>query len=110
MKKAMDVTEQRRLKQQAYNEQHGITPTTIRRAVTDVMDTGYRESSARADKRRRVAEPSVDYNALSAKELDKLIKKMEQQMYQHAQNLEFEEAAQIRDRIQKIQAQTLINL
>jgi len=109
MRKAMDTTDQRREKQIAYNKAHGITPTTIRRAVTDVMDTGFRESG-RGDRRRRVAEPAADYLSLSGKELQKLIKEMEQRMYQHAQNLEFEEAAQLRDKIQSIQEQTLVNL
>jgi len=109
MQRAIETTEQRRAKQQAYNQQHGITPTTIRRAVTDVMDTGYRDSG-RKDSRRRVAEPVPDYLSLTSKELQKLLKDLEQRMYQHAQNLEFEEAAQLRDKIQAIQDQTLINL
>jgi len=110
MQRAMEVTDQRRAKQEAYNKQHGITPTTIRRAVNDVMDTGTYRDSRRGDKRRRVAEPSADYLNLSAKDLQKLLKDLEQQMYQHAQDLEFEEAAQLRDKIQTIQEQPLITL
>jgi excinuclease ABC subunit B len=103
MQRAIDETERRRTKQIAFNEEHGITPTTIKKAVADIMEGAYGPAAASARKYARVAEEMIEYNKLSPKELAKQINELEQQMIQHAHNLEFEEAARIRDKIHHIQ-------
>ncbi|MDN5863305.1 MAG: UvrB/UvrC motif-containing protein, partial [Salinisphaera sp.] len=101
MRRALDETERRRVKQVAHNEAHGITPKTIRKAVADVMRYGYEEYSA-ASQRRRVAEDRSGYAAMPPAQLAREIKKLEKQMFAAAENLEFEEAARLRDQIQHI--------
>ncbi|CCN82832.1 UvrABC system protein B [Vibrio nigripulchritudo SFn27] len=114
MKKAMDETNRRREKQQAYNEEQGITPQALQTNVKDIMELG---DIAKAKGKRhnkqvplsKVAEPSNKYEVLSPQELEKEIAKLEGQMYQHAQNLEFELAAEKRDEIEKLKAQFIVN-
>jgi excinuclease ABC subunit B len=103
MQRAIDETERRRAKQIAFNAEHGITPTTIKKAVADIMEGAYGPAAASARKFARVAEEEIEYGKMSPKELAKKITQLEQQMYQHAQNLEFEEAAKLRDQINRIQ-------
>jgi len=110
MKLAIDETDRRRSKQVEYNTEHGITPKTIIKRITDIME-GARDADREKLSRkggRRVAEPATDYSTLSATQAAAKIKKLEQQMYQHAQNLEFEEAGRVRDEIQKVKAQALM--
>ena len=106
MQRAIDETERRRKKQIAYNLKHGITPTSIVKSVADIMDGAYGKKVG-ANKPAKVAEESVDYSAMSGAELNKEIEKLERKMYGHAQNLEFEEAAAIRDQINQIQEKSL---
>ena len=103
MKRAIDETDRRRAKQEAYNKEHGITPRSVQRKVADIMEGAY--SGVPGDPKRyaKVAEEVVQYAAMSATELNKKVKQLEQKMYQHAQNLEFEEAARVRDEIKRIQ-------
>jgi len=118
MRRALDETDRRRQTQIEYNVTHGITPRGIIKTVNDVME-GAREtenshaSSATAGGRGRkravgVAEPRVDYAALSPEQLGAKLKKLGDQMFQHAQNLEFEEAARVRDEIKNIKALGLL--
>ncbi|MBD8526788.1 excinuclease ABC subunit UvrB [Pseudomarimonas arenosa] len=109
MQRALDETGRRRDKQVEYNAKHGITPKSIVKKVMDVME-GARESAEKgADARkRRIAEARSDYSALSPDKALQKISKLEQQMYQHARDLEFEEAARLRDEIQKIRQQALV--
>lgn len=97
MERAMEETERRRQKQIAYNEEHGITPQTIQKAVRDVMEAGYGQRGSPAQ--RKVAEEIGEYLTASPAELQKAINQLEEKMYQHAQNLEFEEAGRLRDRL-----------
>ncbi|MGC9401734.1 excinuclease ABC subunit UvrB [Vibrio genomosp. F10 str. 9ZC157] len=114
MKKAIDETSRRREKQQAYNLEKGITPQALKRSVKDIMEIG---DIAKSKKKKtskqvplsQVAEPSLAYNTLTPQELDKEIKRMEAQMYQHAQDLEFELAAAKRDDIEKLRQQFIAN-
>ncbi len=100
MQRAIDETDRRRDKQRAYNKLHGIEPRGIVKQVTDVMDVGYADSSKSRIKRfDRVAEQQQGYDKLSPKQLTAKLKKLENSMYDHARNLEFEEAAQVRDEI-----------
>jgi len=102
MQKAMDVTSERREHQKAYNKEHNITPKSIVKAVGDVMDGVY-STQKRPRNYAKVAEESVNYAAMSGKELQKEVKRLESKMYQHAQDLEFEQAAKTRDQIQFVQ-------
>lgn len=106
MRRAMDETERRRAKQIAYNEEHGITPQTIKKAVADVMHHGY-EDYSQAREKKKIAELGEDYARMSASQLAREIDKLEKQMFQHAENLEFEEAGRIRDQIARIREQAL---
>jgi len=101
MKRALDETERRRNKQIAFNEEHGITPKTIEKAVADVMRYGYEEYTAE-QQRRKVAEDPEGYARMSPDKLAKEIKKLEKEMFKAAENLEFEQAARLRDKIHKI--------
>jgi len=101
--RAIDVTDHRREKQKAFNKQHGITPTTVIKAVADIMEGAYSPYKGKAREFAKVAEETIEYASMSAEQLRKKLKQMEDQMYRHAQNLEFEEAARLRDEIQHIQ-------
>ncbi|MGF1720199.1 excinuclease ABC subunit UvrB [Vibrio kyushuensis] len=114
MKKAMDETNRRREKQQAHNEAQGIVPRALKRSVKDIMEIGdiAKTRNQKANKQvplSKVAEPSMAYNVLTPQELDKEIAKLEAQMYQHAQDLEFELAADKRDQIGKLREQFITN-
>ncbi|MDT0635823.1 excinuclease ABC subunit UvrB [Spectribacter hydrogenoxidans] len=101
MSRAIEETERRRAKQVAHNEEHGITPQTIRKAVADVMRYGYEEYDD-GQKQRQVAEKGGSYARMSPAKLAKEIEALEKQMFKAAENLEFEEAARLRDQIHKI--------
>ncbi|MGD8977126.1 MAG: excinuclease ABC subunit UvrB [Gammaproteobacteria bacterium] len=98
MKFAIGETERRRAKQLAFNETHGIRPETIRKAIADVMEGARSEAGGRG-RQRAVAEPRLAYEAMSPEEVVKRMAKLEQAMYKHARELEFEEAAKVRDEI-----------
>jgi excinuclease ABC subunit B len=104
MQRAMDETDRRRQKQLAYNEEHHITPRSITKAVADIMEGVYAPARVSAKAYARVAEEVEHYGHLSQAELAKKVNQLEQQMYTHAQNLEFEEAARLRDEIHRIQS------
>jgi excinuclease ABC subunit B len=101
IERAMAETDRRRKKQIEFNLEHGITPRGITKAVTDIMEGARGETGSKRDgKRSRVAEPGAEYLAMTPQEALKRIKKLEQQMHQHARNLEFEDAAKLRDEIE----------
>ncbi|MGL5681214.1 MAG: excinuclease ABC subunit UvrB [Plesiomonas shigelloides] len=102
MARAIGETERRREKQQAFNERNGITPQGLNKAVADILDVGGRVSNKgrQKSKGRKVAESEASYQVHSPAEAEQKMRELEQQMYQHAQNLEFEEAAAIRDQLQ----------
>jgi excinuclease ABC subunit B len=112
MKVAIGETNRRREKQVAFNEAHGITPQTVKKRVADVMEGArapapgqVRGRSTRngSQQRARIELPS------DPKALGKLITDLENQMLEHARNLEFEEAARLRDQIREIREERLIN-
>ncbi|MCP4995591.1 MAG: excinuclease ABC subunit UvrB [Gammaproteobacteria bacterium] len=108
MQRAMDETERRRLKQTAYNEAHGITPKTIKKAVKDIME-GARSGAPMSPRAyAKVAEVEAEYAAMSPKQMAKRMDQLEKQMYQHAKDLEFEEAAAVRDQIRKLKAKGVL--
>jgi len=100
MQRAIAETERRREKQMRYNEQHQITPKGIVKRITDIMELGDSARGGRGRKRfDRVAEKAPSYEHLNAKQLNAKLKQLENDMYEHARNLEFEEAARVRDEI-----------
>jgi excinuclease ABC subunit B len=107
MRSAIDETDRRREKQQAYNQAHGITPRGIEKAVTDVMEGAVVIEHADAREFARVAEEIARYGRLSAEQLSREVAKLEQRMYEHARNLEFEEAAHLRDEIRRMEERNL---
>ncbi|EMB49554.1 excinuclease ABC subunit B [Vibrio mimicus CAIM 602] len=114
MRKAMDETERRREKQHAYNEQLGITPQPLKRSVKDIMELGdiaksRKQKNSKVVPLAKVAEESATYQVLTPQQLEKEISKLEAAMYQHAQNLEFELAAQKRDEIHQLRQQFITN-
>jgi excinuclease ABC subunit B len=99
MQRAIDETDRRREKQVVYNEEHGITPASIIKQVVDVMEAAY---PAPQGANRKAADRQAVYSLMSPEELLKKAAKLEKQMLKHARDLEFEEAAKIRDEIQHI--------
>lgn len=110
MQQAMDETERRREKQQQYNRDHEIQPQSIYKSVTDILEVAIPGAGSMEQHagRKKVAEPAAEYKSLSPLELSRKIKKLEEQMYHHAKDLEFEAAAKIRDQIKQIQAEMLV--
>ena len=98
MRRAIDETNRRRAKQVEFNELHGITPQGIVKSVQDIME-GARSD---ADKERRVAEQMPEYGNVPPEQIVRRIKKLEQEMFRLARNLEFEEAAKLRDQIERM--------
>ncbi|MEW7980886.1 MAG: excinuclease ABC subunit UvrB [Candidatus Sedimenticola endophacoides] len=102
MRRAIDETERRRARQIAHNEAHGITPRTIRKAIADIMEGAHAGAPMPAERYARVAETEAEYAAMSPKQMARRIQELERQMYQYARDLEFEEAARVRDRIRAL--------
>lgn len=107
MRRAIDETERRRAKQTAHNEKNNIVPLGIKKAVADILEarTDYRASGRKRE--RRVAETAAPAYAESPEQLLRQIEKLEKTMYAKARNLEFEEAAVLRDQIQLMREQVL---
>ncbi|ELI6432343.1 excinuclease ABC subunit UvrB [Aeromonas salmonicida subsp. salmonicida] len=103
MRVAIEETERRRTLQHAHNLEHGITPKGLNKSVGDVMDMGGSRSAGKTGRGgRKAAELQGEYHVRSASEIAKEIKRMEEQMFQHARDLEFEQAAALRDQIQRL--------
>jgi excinuclease ABC subunit B len=106
MERAMAETERRRNKQLAYNEAHGITPIGVVKSVQDIMEGARRMPTRGKGRAKQVAEPRASYGAelekLSPAALARKLKQLEAQMHEHAKNLEFEEAAALRDQLAEI--------
>ncbi len=109
MQAALDETGRRRQKQLEHNATHGITPQSVQRAVRDVMEGARAEPGALKGqgKTKRVAEPVQDYLRLSPAQQVAKLKSLEQKMHQHARDLEFEEAARVRDEIRQLREAAL---
>lgn len=98
MQRAIDETERRRNKQVIHNKAEGITPTTIIKSVSDMLEAV--PGAGSKGRKRKVAEEPALYSGDDPKVLQKEINKLEKQMYAHARDLEFEEAAQLRDQVE----------
>ena len=107
MERAIAETRRRREKQEAFNAEHGISPKGIQKKVADVMEGAYADRAPAVERARRVAETARRYEAMSPQQAMQKIKKLEKQMYEHARNMEFEEAATLRDEIARIKTDVL---
>lgn len=105
MQRAIAETERRRVKQMAYNEAHGIKPAGIKKEIRDIMEGAY--AGAAKQKQLKVAERPGEYKTLRPEQITLKIQQLEDQMYQHAANLEFEQAAQLRDQINELKNQLI---
>ena len=112
MRKAIDETERRRAKQTEHNLEHGITPTTVTRSVADILEAAQapgKKNSRRRGNERKVAESAAEYDVTTMSKQDLLgaISKLEDAMFEAAQNLEFEEAARLRDQLHQMKDKQL---
>ena len=106
MKKAIGETERRRTKQVAHNLAMGITPRSIVKQVRDLIDGVYSEKAGKeADRLEKEAVQRAKVEDMSERDVSKAIKQLEKQMMEHAKNLDFEKAAQVRDQLQMLKAQ-----
>lgn len=106
MKKAMGETERRRIKQIAHNEAHGITPRSIVKRVRDLIDGVYSEKAGKdAERLEQEALQRAKVEDMSEKDVAREIKRLEKLMLEHARNLEFEQAARVRDQLTRLKDQ-----
>jgi excinuclease ABC subunit B len=103
MRRAIDETERRRNKQIAFNTANGITPIGISKQIKELIDGVYSPQEAREE--LHAAQDQAKYEAMSEKQVSKEIKRLEKQMVDHAKNLEFEKAAQVRDQLHVLKQQ-----
>lgn len=110
MQAALDETDRRRQKQIEFNAEHGIVPRSVAKPIVDILE-GARDEAAQEKrgkgKVRKVAEPKVDYAAMSPSQLAAALKTLEQRMHQHARDLEFEDAARVRDELRRLKQESL---
>lgn len=104
MRNAIDETERRREKQQAFNKEHNITPQGIQKSVGDIME-GAHADPKKQPKEQLVKEQDADYEVMTPDEIHKKIKEWEKTMNEHAHNLDFEKAAHARDKVKKLKEQ-----
>ncbi|EPK8020792.1 excinuclease ABC subunit UvrB [Providencia rettgeri] len=111
MQKAITETERRRAKQMAFNEEHGIIPQGLNKKIGDILQIGHKVGGKGKSRTKDNGKNnnSVDIQSLSTKELEQRISQLEAQMYKHAQDLEFEAAARVRDELQEIRSQFIAN-
>jgi len=107
MERAMGEMDRRRAVQVAYNTEHGIVPAGIQKAVADIMEGAYASSQAKVRLHRKGADRTREFAHLSTDQLISEVKVMEEKMYDHARDLEFEQAAMIRDQIEDVKARYL---
>jgi excinuclease ABC subunit B len=110
MRRAIDETERRRAKQMEHNTLHGLTPVGITKSVADIMEGAY-AGQGKTKRGKKVAEGlgryDIDEAPVAIRDIAKELKRLDEKMYQHARNLEFEEAAQVRDEIGKLRERSL---
>ena len=99
MTRAIDETSRRRERQLRYNEKHNITPASIVKQVTDIMEAAY---PVPGRGRKRIAEDATRYESMTPEQLMRKAQKLEKKMLKHARDLEFEEAARLRDEIRNM--------
>ncbi len=100
MRRAIDETERRRKKQLAFNAAHGITPRGVQKRIKDMIEAAIDLGEAQLD--LKAAQTVAAYKVMSEKDLNKQVKKLEKEMLEAAKNLEFEKAAELRDRLRAL--------
>ncbi|HFR4114817.1 TPA: excinuclease ABC subunit UvrB [Yersinia enterocolitica] len=105
MEKAIGETERRRAKQQAYNEERGIIPQGLNKKIGDILQLGQPSTRGKGKGRGGKVADTNNYQSLAPKALDQKIRELEAKMYTHAQNLEFEQAAELRDQVHQLRQQ-----
>jgi excinuclease ABC subunit B len=103
MRRAMDETERRRSKQVAFNQEHNITPTSVKKHIREMIDGVYDPQAAKEE--MAAAQEHAKYEVMSEKQIGREIKRLEKLMHDHAKNLEFEKAAIARDQLMQLKAQ-----
>jgi excinuclease ABC subunit B len=103
MKKAIGETERRRAKQIAFNEANGITPRGVVKQVRDLIDGVYSEKAGKEAQEREIQKAKIE--DMSERDVAKEIKRLEKLMMEHARNLEFENAARVRDQLAALREQ-----
>jgi excinuclease ABC subunit B len=103
MERAIGETERRRAKQIAFNAENGIVPRGVHKIIKDMIDGVYSPQDAREE--LQVAQETAKYESMSEKQISKEIKRLEKAMLDHAKNLEFEKAAQVRDQLHHLKQQ-----
>jgi excinuclease ABC subunit B len=106
MRRAIGETDRRRAKQVAYNAARGIIPTGISKRVKDIIDGVYDQEAARAE--LKAAQNEARYEAMSEKDLTRELKRLEKEMLEAARNLEFEQAARLRDQLRTLRERLFI--
>jgi excinuclease ABC subunit B len=102
MRKAMDETSRRRAKQTEFNELHGITPVGVTKRIKDIIDGVYDQESGKRE--LKAAQTTASYERMTEKQQAKELKALEKSMLEAARNLEFEKAAELRDKLKKLRA------
>ena len=102
MRRAMDETARRREKQTAYNVAHNITPKSVKKEIRDIIDGVYKSDTLENE---FGLVDGQDYEKMGPKELAREIKRLENEMFEHAKNLEFEKASEVRDKLASIRKQ-----
>lgn len=105
MKEAISETNRRRKIQIEYNKQHNITPTTIEKAIEDIIERD--KEATKSDITGEINIRRAAYNLLQKRDRNKYIKELEKEMFKYARDLEFEKAALIRDEIEKVKSNTI---
>ena len=107
MKRAMEEMNRRREAQLGFNAEHGVTPQGIVKQVADIMEGAYAPGAGSSRREARAAEKRANYREMSGEALMKKVKQLEERMYRHARDLEFEDAARLRDEIASLKADAL---
>jgi excinuclease ABC subunit B len=107
MRRAIDETDRRRVKQVAYNVAHNITPQGVQKRIKDIIEGMYEPDVARTQ--LKAAQEQAKYLAMSEKDVSKELKRLEKEMLQAARNLEFEKATELRDQLKKLRESVLIS-
>jgi excinuclease ABC subunit B len=107
MRRAIDETDRRRIKQVAYNVAHNITPQGVQKRIKDIIESMYEPDVARTQ--LKAAQEQAKYLAMSEKDVSKELKRLEKEMLQAARNLEFEKATELRDQLKKLRESVLIS-
>ena len=107
MKKAIGETDRRRTKQIAHNLAQGITPIGVSKKIKDIIEGIYDPDTQRET--LKAAQETAKYDAMSEKQMTATLKKLEKQMLAHARNLEFEQAAKVRDQLRSLKQKLFVN-